>query len=208
MKRIYLAIFVVCCVCLRASGQTIHVSSQTLSCTYPGPSVSDTISATGLTPASGYLVVDVPAKFMVSHNGSWDFSDTIAYTGGTLPPTEVAFQYGFSGSGWGTTTVSGGGASAEICVRGNNPPYQCTPASVRVVPDEASIIVSPNPSASDLTVSSTKTITSLTINDLVGKTVYAQQCNAKELKMNVANLPKGIYLLWINGTEVRKFIKD
>ncbi len=48
----------------------------------------------------------------------------------------------------------------------------------------------------------------IAIMNLIGQTIYTQQYNSPQVLVDVANLPPGIYLIRINGTEVRKFVKQ
>jgi trimeric autotransporter adhesin len=66
----------------------------------------------------------------------------------------------------------------------------------------------PNPASEQLTIASTDNITSIAITNLLGQTVYRRRYNSSKVQLDVADLPAGVYLIRINGTEVRKFVKQ
>ena len=43
---------------------------------------------------------------------------------------------------------------------------------------------------------------------MFGQMVREFYCNTQKVEMDVSILPAGIYLIRINGTEVRKFVKE
>jgi hypothetical protein len=59
-----------------------------------------------------------------------------------------------------------------------------------------------------MTVAGSEMITEIVISNLLGQTLYSQQYNAEKVQVDVANLIAGIYLIRINGTEVRMFVKE
>jgi type IX secretion system substrate protein len=67
--------------------------------------------------------------------------------------------------------------------------------------------VYPNPTSGVLNVSGPN-ITSVIISNLLGQVVYTHVYAAKQVQIDVADFPKGIYLVRVNGTEVRKFVKE
>jgi hypothetical protein len=71
-----------------------------------------------------------------------------------------------------------------------------------------SIQISPNPAHSDLNISSSKKITNVSIINFLGQTVYTDIFNSQKVQIDVADLPNGIYLVRINSSEVRKFVKE
>jgi hypothetical protein len=72
----------------------------------------------------------------------------------------------------------------------------------------SSVTISPNPVQNELTITSPERITNVVINNLVGQTVYTHSFNSEQLQIDVADFPVGVYFIKINGTEVRKFIKQ
>ncbi len=65
----------------------------------------------------------------------------------------------------------------------------------------------PNPVTSELTVEFSKTISSVSINTLQGQSVYDKHCDTNKLVTDVSSFPAGVYLVRINGMEVRRFVK-
>lgn len=77
------------------------------------------------------------------------------------------------------------------------------------VPISASpILLYPNPSKSELTITSPEKINQISISNLLGQTVFTHEYNADEVQVDVTNLPAGMYLFKINNAVVRKFRKQ
>lgn len=72
----------------------------------------------------------------------------------------------------------------------------------------AEINVYPNPAKQILTVSAIAIINSAVITNLIGQVVYTREVNANSLQIDISTLQKGIYFLRINGSEIRRFVKD
>ena len=72
----------------------------------------------------------------------------------------------------------------------------------------ATIQVFPNPATTELTISASVNITSIVITNIIGQTEYSNQYNTTHVSINVSALPTGMYLVRINGSEVRKFVKE
>jgi sugar lactone lactonase YvrE len=66
----------------------------------------------------------------------------------------------------------------------------------------------PNPTNTSLTLTSNDRITTIDISNLLGQVVYSHQYNAQQVQLDVAALPAGIYILKINESEVRRFVKE
>jgi len=77
------------------------------------------------------------------------------------------------------------------------------------VPQET-ISLYPNPAHTQLNIESSTPINEVTVTNLLGQTVYHQlpTLNCQLLQPDVANLPTGMYLVRVNGAEVRKFMKE
>ena len=66
----------------------------------------------------------------------------------------------------------------------------------------------PNPAQNELNIKAPFPITNLSISNLIGKTIYCTECNSGVVNVDVSDLPAGVYFVKINGTEVRKFVKE
>jgi len=77
--------------------------------------------------------------------------------------------------------------------------------------NENSLAIFPNPVFEELTLqSSGKPIERVDIADILGRVVYTRKliASSQTLKFDVTELPTGVYLIKVNGTEVRMFIKE
>jgi len=86
---------------------------------------------------------------------------------------------------------------------------------VRNVQDQPDIAVFPNPASTTLTIlagsglsPAGNKISQVAISNLLGQTVFTRNYNSDEVEVDVADLPTGLYMLKINGAEMRKFVKD
>ena len=72
------------------------------------------------------------------------------------------------------------------------------------------INIYPNPAVTSLTITSSEKITNLIITNLLGQTVSLQTApaNCQLLQVDVSDWPRGVYLVKVNGTAVRKFLKE
>ena len=74
------------------------------------------------------------------------------------------------------------------------------------------VAVYPNPVHDEITIVSPEKICLIYIVNLLGQMVYTQACNNKEIQVNVASFPTGVYFIKINGPdsyqEIRKFVKE
>jgi hypothetical protein len=70
------------------------------------------------------------------------------------------------------------------------------------------ITLYPNPTQNILTITSSSPITNIAITDLIGNTVYTHQYGSNQVQIDVAAFPTGIYFARINGTDMRKFVKE
>lgn len=71
-----------------------------------------------------------------------------------------------------------------------------------------SLYIFPNPATSFITITSAESITGITISNLLGQTLINQNNNSKQVQVDVTDLQAGVYLVKINGTDVRKFVKQ
>jgi uncharacterized repeat protein (TIGR01451 family) len=88
--------------------------------------------------------------------------------------------------------------------------------SVPVIASKQSIELYPNPTHDAITITAPDKITDVVITNIVGQVVYREsttpypllKTGGDVLRVNVANLPAGTYIVKVNGSEVRKFVKE
>jgi type IX secretion system substrate protein len=68
--------------------------------------------------------------------------------------------------------------------------------------------VFPNPSQNKLTITTTDKITTVSISNLLGQTVYTQSFNTQKAEIDISMLQSGVYFVKINGREMAKFVKE
>lgn len=86
-------------------------------------------------------------------------------------------------------------------------PYDAV-TEVREIANQFQTNLYPNPAATSLTITSADNITTLSIINLLGQTLYTHKYNAPQVQVDLTDLLSGIYLVKVNGTEVRKFVKQ
>ena len=69
------------------------------------------------------------------------------------------------------------------------------------------LVIYPNPAGSTLNIAGIY-IKSVAINNLLGQVVYDHAYGASQVHIDIDGLPAGIYFVKVNGTEVRKFVKQ
>ena len=110
--------------------RSITASPDTLAfvgCITAGTSSStmtSTLTASYLTPATGTFTVTAPSYFMVSADGAtWVTSYTITYSGGAFSSTiNVQFDPASAGAHTGNITITGDSTTEHIYLTGNEPP--------------------------------------------------------------------------------------
>jgi len=79
------------------------------------------------------------------------------------------------------------------------------------------ITLYPNPATTSVTIQTTyqlinqstnQPINQITITNLLGRTVHTQNYNTDQIQIDVSSLPTGMYFVKMNGSEVRKFVKE
>ena len=85
-----------------------------------------------------------------------------------------------------------------------------TTAVLEMAHDAVSIVVYPNPATTQLTVSASDNINTISVTDVIGQTIYSQllTANCKLVQVDLAALPSGLYFVKVNNSEVRKFVKE
>jgi len=71
------------------------------------------------------------------------------------------------------------------------------------------LYIYPNPATTQLTITASSVISEITITNLLGQTVYSSQYSGgSQASIDVSELPSGVYFVKVNGTDVRKIVKQ
>jgi hypothetical protein len=84
----------------------------------------------------------------------------------------------------------------------------CPTTKVATITPQNRINIYPNPADNNLVVETDATIKHIAIANIVGQTVYTGAFDTKKAHIDIAGLVPGVYLLKVNGTEVKKFVKN
>ena len=86
----------------------------------------------------------------------------------------------------------------------------CIPGLVPTINNNEKLAVYPNPALNTLTVSFAGAINSIAISNIWGQAMYNQVCQTspRQQDVDITALPPGIYFIKVNGTQVRKFVKQ
>ena len=74
------------------------------------------------------------------------------------------------------------------------------------LPEEVNVY--PNPASEQLTITSTSIIKRMEICNFLGQTINSNEYYNKMVQVDISALPTGVYLIRVNGAEVRKFVKE
>ncbi len=77
-----------------------------------------------------------------------------------------------------------------------------------VAPSRTNVSLFPNPATTSLTISAPTGINTIAISNLLGQTVYTNSYNSEIVLVDISTLAAGIYFVRVNGSEVRKFLKE
>jgi len=85
---------------------------------------------------------------------------------------------------------------------------ECTAGLPEIAAGVADVRLYPNPANSRLTLSSSAVIRSVTVDDVTGKQLIQRTFAERTVDIDVADLAAGVYLLRVNGSVVRRFVKQ
>ena len=138
--------------------------------------------------------------------GAADGTAKVIASGGTVP-----YQFLWAPNGKTSDTMNGVIAGTyTITVTDNN---GCTSVGAVIISQPNGIAewnklynlqVAPNPSSDYININSQVTISNLEILNVQGQLVQSQTANSKQIKLQIGQLPNGIYLLKVNGLIARK----
>lgn len=195
--------------------------------------IISTIAGTGVNGYSGdgsaatSAKLDHPYSVAIDTTGNIYIADLGNYVVREIDNSGIIHTYagndnaGSSGDG-GPATAAELNSAASVTIGKNNNLYIADFYNnvIRVVSNPVSsvkpvsapgsqLMVFPNPAHDQLTISSAiQRIHQIAITNLIGQTVYSNYYNNEEVQVDVADLRAGMYLVKINGTEVRKFVKQ
>jgi Secretion system C-terminal sorting domain/Bacterial Ig-like domain (group 2) len=153
-----------------------------------------------LPPITGDSIVNLGSTTVLSSAGSggtWTSGDTAI---ATIDPHSGLVTSKSIGSTY---------VSYEIGCVEYYPMHVTWPASVPVGSTKnTGINVYPNPAQNEVNIKAAFQIINVSISNLIGQTFYSTVCNSEMVKIDVSGLPAGIYFAKVNGTEVRKFVKE
>ncbi len=122
-------------------------------------------------------------------------ASTGVVTGITAGMANISYTVTISGC----STVVGFPVMVVVCSSDETSPYLSIGGE---------LIVYPNPAGDVLNIKTSNKIKSVVIMNLIEQIVYDHTYDTGKVSVNISNLPKGLYLVRINGTEVRKFVKE
>ena len=73
---------------------------------------------------------------------------------------------------------------------------------------ENKLQITPNPAITTIKVTYPEPITTLSITNIVGVTLFTGKFNTEIAEVDVSRFPPGIYFLKVNETRVKKFVKQ
>jgi len=125
------------------------------------------------------------------------------YAGDGMPATDAELN-------WPTNVLTDNAGGLYIVDYMNNRVrYVINALSVNTaVNNVGSLVIFPNPSENVLNITFGGTITSVVVSNLVGQVVFKNSYNTEKVQIDISNLSAGTYIAKINGSEVRKFLKE
>ena len=133
---------------------------------------------------------------------------------------------GYSGDGGPATSAEmygGGGGTTDKCgnvyfsdvdnlrIRKVTFNTACDPSDCVLMPEYIllkSTSVYPNPVTKELIISSAIKVCNIAISNVIGQTIYSNKYNSDKVQIDVSGLASGVYFVKVNGSEVRKFVKQ
>ena len=170
--------------------------------------------------------LNAPYGVSVASNGNIFIADLnnrrirVVYPSGMITTYAGNGSLGYSGDGGPATAanISPEGVFADnqnnvyIPDGGNQRIRKITPPAITTLLPDISvnngISIYPNPATTALNISATGKINSVTISDLPGQVILSNKYDAGRVQIDIAQLPAGVYFVRVNGTEVRKFVKE
>lgn len=168
-----------------ASNSPGIISGTNILCVGDTTTLSETFSG-GIWSISNSSVATISSSGLVT--GISPGMDTVRYT---IPPTDFPCSA--------TTTFPITVKPHSYCLTGVDPGIRTEPGTISVAP---------NPVHNTLCINAGGTINHVMITNMLGQEVYSGKCSTTSLIVDVSGLPGGMYLVKINGSLIRRFVKE
>jgi len=89
-----------------------------------------------------------------------------------------------------------------------NPTCSDTTISVTNITNNQTINIYPNPAYNTITIKSNTPISSVSVINLLGQTVYINPYSSGQVMVNIAHLPAGLYFVKVNEQYVQQVVKE
>ena len=156
---------------------------------------------------STYTVSSIPYANIPYYTVYWYDSVTNAYLGSgdsiVLTPTAPTTYKAVA-----VTCSDTGSTGIDTNATGYMHLMPVTSTRISTLAPNSTISIYPNPTQNVLNIAADEVITDVIVTNLVGQAVLNVQYNSRQVQVNIAALPPGIYLLKINGAVMRKFVKE
>ncbi|MCW3124200.1 MAG: hypothetical protein JWQ38_3692 [Flavipsychrobacter sp.] len=96
----------------------------------------------------------------------------------------------------------------NILVRTDAEGVLSTPAVHHIAPEKHNISVYPNPATTILNITSPDKINGVIICNVLGQELFNRCYNTAQVKVDIASIPAGVYIIKVNGSEVKRFVKQ
>ncbi len=77
-----------------------------------------------------------------------------------------------------------------------------------ITKNDPEIMIYPNPANTGITITSSEEIKQVTLNNILGQIVYSNDYATQQVHVDIFMLPAGVYFIKINGSEIRKLVKQ
>lgn len=86
--------------------------------------------------------------------------------------------------------------------------HDTTSATINLERSPKLLKVFPNPASRDILIQSSEIIRNIEVTTMLGQMIFSKGYNDKRAQIDITGLAPGMYLMKINGTEVREIIKE
>jgi hypothetical protein len=155
---------------------------------------------------AGYDSSGILLQYFACKTGGDDYSNLASDTAGNI----YVFADAWVTAIFGGDTIRPSGGETMFLAK-YNPRLGCHASTDAL--SQADVVhsrfftIQPNPVRTALTIFSNDKITSASIFDIIGRTVYSNTFNSGNIEIDVTNLTPGTYLLKINDLTIKKFLK-